>query len=81
MPEGHLNIFSNRTMNNYLQKVGFNKIAVTNQGDKLMDILKNKKILSPGESKPRNIFKRGVFMIVRSINHFISSGMRIYAVK
>jgi 2-polyprenyl-3-methyl-5-hydroxy-6-metoxy-1,4-benzoquinol methylase len=81
MPEGHLNIFSNTTMCKYLEKVGFTKISVTNQGDKLMDILRNKNILAPGQAKPRNIFKRGVFIIVRGINHFISSGMRIYAVK
>lgn len=81
MPEGHLNIFSNRTMRNYLQKVGFKKINVTNQGDKLMDILRNKNIITSGEAKPRNIFKRTVFITIRSINHFISSGMRIYGVK
>jgi 2-polyprenyl-3-methyl-5-hydroxy-6-metoxy-1,4-benzoquinol methylase len=81
MPEGHLNIFSNRTMHNYLTKVGFRRISVTNQGDKLMDMLRNYKILTPPDPKPRNIFKRAVFIIVRSINHFISSGMRIYAVK
>jgi len=81
MPEGHLNIFSNRTMTNYLQKVGFRKINVTNQGDKLMDMLRQKKIITPGKAKPRNIFRLSVFIIVRSINHFISSGMRIYAVK
>ncbi|MEI8133734.1 MAG: class I SAM-dependent methyltransferase [bacterium] len=81
MPEGHLNVFSNKTMTNYLNKVGFRSVSVTNQGDKLMDMLKNWKILTPGQAKPRNIFKRFVFMIVRSVNHFISSGMRIYAVK
>lgn len=81
MPEGHLNIFSNRTMRKYLANVGFTKINVTNQGDKLMDMLKNKEIITPGEASPRNILKRTVFIIVRSINHFISSGMRIYAVK
>jgi hypothetical protein len=81
MPEGHLNIFSNRSMHNYLQKVGFSKINVTNQGDKLMDVLKNRGIIIPNEAKPRNIFRRMVFITIRSINHFISSGMRIYAVK
>ncbi|MDP4219327.1 MAG: class I SAM-dependent methyltransferase [Bacteroidota bacterium] len=81
MPEGHLNIFSNSTMRKYLQKVGFRKVDVTNQGDKLMDMLKDWKILTPNVSKPRNIFKRSVFIMMRSINHFISSGMRIYAVK
>jgi 2-polyprenyl-3-methyl-5-hydroxy-6-metoxy-1,4-benzoquinol methylase len=81
MPEGHLNIFSNHTMTNYLRRVGFRKVNVTNQGDKLMEILRNWNILAPNEAKPRNIFKRSVFIIVRSINHFISSGMRIYAVK
>ena len=81
MPEGHLNIFSNRTMRNYLQKVGFKKIDVTNQGDKLMEMLRRKNIITSGEAKPRNIFKRLVFLSVRSVNHFISSGMRIYAVK
>jgi len=81
MPEGHLNIFSNRTMCNYLQKVGFRKIDVTNQGDKLMEMLRSKNIITSGEAKPRNIFKRLVFLSVRGVNHFISSGMRIYAVK
>ncbi len=81
MPEGHLNIFSNRTMRNYLAKVGFNKISVTNQGDKLMEMLRTKNIITSGEAKPRNIFKRLVFLSVRGVNHFISSGMRIYAVK
>ena len=81
MPEGHLNIFSNRTMRNYLKKVGFRKIDVTNQGDLLMEMLKKQKILAPGEAKPRNIFKRSVFIVVRGINHYISSGMRVYAVK
>jgi 2-polyprenyl-3-methyl-5-hydroxy-6-metoxy-1,4-benzoquinol methylase len=81
MPEGHLNIFSNRTMTNYLQKVGFRQVNVTNQGDMLMEMLRSKKILAPGLAKPRNIFKRSVFTFMRSINHFISSGMRIYAVK
>ncbi len=81
MPEGHLNIFSNRTMRNYLAKVGFTKVNVTNQGDKLMDILKNKEVITSGEASPRNIFKRLVFLSVRGVNHFISSGMRIYAVK
>jgi len=81
MPEGHLNIFSNKTMRNYLNKVGFRKVNVTNQGDKLMEMLRQRNILVPGQAKPRNIFKFAVFKGVRSINHFISSGMRIYAVK
>ena len=81
MPEGHLNIFSNRTMRNYLRKVGFSRITVTNQGDKLMEMLKGKNIITSGQAKPRNILKRTVFILIRSINHFISSGMRIYAVK
>ncbi|MEP7233900.1 MAG: class I SAM-dependent methyltransferase [Ignavibacteriota bacterium] len=81
MPEGHLNIFSNRTMRNYLAKAGYHGINVTNQGDKLMEVLRSKNIITTGDAKPRNIFKRAVFIIVRSINHFISSGMRIYAIK
>jgi len=81
MPEGHLNIFSNSTMSNYLRKVGFRKMSITNQGDKLMEMLRGWNILTPKEAKPRNIFKRMVFITIRSINHFISSGMRIYAVK
>jgi 2-polyprenyl-3-methyl-5-hydroxy-6-metoxy-1,4-benzoquinol methylase len=81
MPEGHLTIFSNRTMRSYLQKVGFAGVKVTNQGDKLMEVLRSKNMISSGETSPRNIFKKLVFWSVRGINHFISSGMRIYAVK
>ncbi len=81
MPEGHLNIFSNKTMTEYLNKVGFKYVNVTNQGDKLMDMLRTNGFITPGSAKPGNPLKRLVFGVVRGINHFISSGMRIYAVK
>lgn len=81
MPEGHLYYFSNRTMGKYLKKAGFRKIRVTNQGDKLMEMLLKWGILEPGEAAPRNVLNRLVFSLVRDINHYISSGMRVYAVK
>ncbi|MBS1902655.1 MAG: methyltransferase domain-containing protein [Bacteroidetes bacterium] len=81
MPEGHLTVFSNKTMTAYLKKVGFASVNVTNQGDKLMEMLRSNGIIGPGSAKPRNPFKRVIFGLVRGVNHFISSGMRIYAVK
>ena len=81
MPEGHLYYFSNRTMGKYLRKAGFRKVRVTNQGDLLMEFLRKHGILTPGEAVPRNLIKRLVFLKVRAINHFISSGMRVYGVK
>lgn len=81
MPEGHLYYFSNRTMGKYLKKAGFRKIDVTNQGDMLMQKLQDMGMMSQGEAQPSNILKRLVFLGVRGVNHFISSGMRIYAVK
>ncbi len=81
MPEGHLNIFSNKTMTEYLRKVGFTDINVTNQGDKLMEMLRDKGIISPESPTPTKPIERALFSGVRLVNHFISSGMRIYAVK
>ncbi len=81
MPEGHLYYFSNRTMTKYLRKAGFRAVNVTNQGDLLMEKLRQWHILEPNHPQPRNILKRLVFWKVRAINHFISSGMRVYAVK
>jgi len=81
MPEGHLYIFSNRTMTNYLNQIGFSKVIVTNQGDLLMDKLLKNNIIETDKFKPSNILKRSVFTSVRAVNHFISSGMRIYAIK
>ncbi len=81
MPEGHLYYFSNRTMTKYLKKVGFGKVNVTNQGDMLMEMLRKNGMLEAGLYKPRNVFKRLVFNIVRTVNHYISSGMRVYAIK
>ena len=81
MPEGHLYYFSNRTMTKYLETVGFQTVRVTNQGDLLMEMLRKNRILEAGEPTPRNILKRMVFQVVRDVNHFISSGMRIYAIK
>jgi hypothetical protein len=54
---------------------------VTNQGDLLMEMLRKKGILEAGSYKPRNVFKRSVFNLVRTVNHYISSGMRVYAIK
>ena len=81
MPEGHLYYFSNRTMKKYLKKAGFRRVHVTNQGDLLMEFLRKYGILRAGEAVPRNILRRLVFWIVRAANHFVSSGMRVYAVK
>lgn len=81
MPEGHIYVFSNKTMTNYLREIGFSKIMVTNQGDLLMNILLTKKFIETDKFKPSNIFKKSVYNTVRMVNHFISSGMRIYAVK
>ncbi len=81
MPEGHLYYFSNRTMTHYLNKVGFEEVRVTNQGDLVMEKLRKAGILQLGEAIPRNILKRAVFHVVRALNHFISSGMRVYASK
>jgi 2-polyprenyl-3-methyl-5-hydroxy-6-metoxy-1,4-benzoquinol methylase len=81
MPEGHLYIFSNKTMKKYLKKVGFRKIKVTNQGDLLMNFLLKYGIIETDRFKPRNPLKRLIFILVRFVNHFISSGLRIYAVK
>ncbi len=81
MPEGHLYYFSNRTMVKYLRKVGFRTVRVTNQGDLVMEMLRKNGMLEKGASEPRNVFKRLVFHSMRSVNHFISSGMRVYAIK
>lgn len=81
MPEGHLTIFSHATMKNFLTKVGFRKILITNQGDLLMNFLLKYSIIEPKNFKPKNPFKKIAFELVRAVNHFISSGMRIYAIK
>ena len=81
MPKGHIYIFSNKTMKNYLKEIGFSKIMVTNQGDLLMNMLLTKNFIEVDKFKPTNILKRSAFEAVRAVNHFISSGMRIYAVK
>ncbi len=81
MPEGHLYYFANKTMTKYLQQAGFSGVTVTNQGDMLMDKLRNAGVLAPGVAIPSNPIRKLAFSLVRGINHFISSGMRIYAVK
>ncbi len=81
MPEGHLFVFSNKTMDNYLNKVGFRNVRVTNQGDLVMDLLLKWNILEPDKFKPDAAIKRILFEGIRGINHFISSGLRVYAVK
>ncbi len=81
MPKGHIFIFSPKTIYNFLKEAGFSKIIVTNQGDLLMNFLLKFNIIEPDKYKPKNPFRRIIFEIVRFINHFISSGMRIYAIK
>lgn len=81
MPEGHLQVFSNQTIKNFLIDSGFSKIYVTRQGDLLMNFLLKHGIIEPERFKPKNLFKRIVFELVRFVNHFISSGMRVYAIK
>ncbi len=81
MPEGHIYLFSNKTMKNYLRDTGFSKIHITNQGDLLMNFLLRNGIIEVNRFKPKNVIRRILFESVRGINHFISSGMRIYAVK
>jgi len=81
MPEGHIYVFSNKTMTKYLKQIGFSKVMVTNQGDLLMNMLLQKHIIETDKFKPSNILKKSIFASVRAVNHFISSGMRIYAIK
>lgn len=81
MPTGHLYVFSRKTMRNYLSKTGFDKIKVTNQGDLLHDFMLKKNILDVKSFYPESILKRIPFVLIRTVNHFISSGMRIYAFK
>lgn len=81
MPEGHLQVFSNQTIKNFLIDSGFSKVYVTRQGDLLMNFLLKYGIIEPERFKPKNLFKRIVFELVRFVNHFISSGMRVYAIK
>lgn len=81
MPTGHLQIFSNKTIKKYLEEIGFRKIYVTRQGDLLMNFLLRNGIIETDKFKPKNILRRIIFTLVRFINHFISSGMRIYAIK
>jgi 2-polyprenyl-3-methyl-5-hydroxy-6-metoxy-1,4-benzoquinol methylase len=81
MPEGHLYYFSNRTMRRYLRAAGFSSVHVTNQGDMLMEKLRSWNILERGNVAPRSVLKKMIFHVVRTMNHFISSGMRIYAIK
>jgi 2-polyprenyl-3-methyl-5-hydroxy-6-metoxy-1,4-benzoquinol methylase len=81
MPEGHLFIFSNKTIGNYLSKAGFKKISVTNQGDLVMNMLLKWNILETDKFKPSNGIKKLLFDSIRGVNHFISSGLRVYAFK
>lgn len=81
MPEGHIHIFSNRTLTNYLHYAGFKDVKVTNQGDLLLNFLLRNKIIEPERFEPNNYLKKIIFKTVRFINRFISSGIRAYAVK
>jgi 2-polyprenyl-3-methyl-5-hydroxy-6-metoxy-1,4-benzoquinol methylase len=81
MPEGHLTIFSNQTLKMFLVKTGFKQVLVTNQGDLMMNLLFKLGILETDKFKPVNIAKRILFELVRGLNHYISSGLRAYAIK
>jgi hypothetical protein len=81
MPTGHLQVFSNKTMRNYLSKTGYSKINVTNQGDLLHDFMLDNGILDVNKSVPSGLAKKLFFHSIRFVNRFISSGMRIYAIK
>lgn len=81
MPKGHIYIFNPKTIKNYLKEVGFSKVIVTNQGDLLMNFLLKINVIDTQRFVTKNIIKKIVFYLVRFINHFISSGMRIYAIK
>ncbi len=81
MPQGHLSIFSNKTIKNFLIKAGYNCVEVTNQGDLLMNFLFQKKIIDGNSFVPKNYLKKLIFYSTRGINYFISSGLRVYAKK
>jgi len=78
---GHLYYFEPKTLQNFLKKVGFRKIKITNQGDLLMNFLLRLGIIEPDKFAPKNLFKLVIFYLVRFVNHFISSGIRCYAIK
>ncbi|GAB4142405.1 MAG: class I SAM-dependent methyltransferase [Ignavibacteriales bacterium] len=81
MPTGHLQVFSHQSIKNILIQTGFRKVIVTRQGDLLMNFLLRNKILDTSNYKPNNFLKRVLFELIRFINQFISSGMRVYAIK
>lgn len=81
MPKGHIYYFNPQKIKKYLLEAGFKKVMVTNQGDLLMNFLLKNSIIEPDKFIPAKFMKKIIFYIVRFINHFISSGMRIYAVK
>ena len=81
MPQGHLQVFSHKTIRRFLVKAGFRKIIVTRQGDLLMNFLLKTGVIDINYYKPKSFLKRILFECVRFVNHFISSGMRIYAIK
>jgi 2-polyprenyl-3-methyl-5-hydroxy-6-metoxy-1,4-benzoquinol methylase len=81
MPKGHIYIFDPKTIKKYLIDAGFSKVVVTNQGDLLMNFLLKIGVIDTQRFIPKGIIKRSIFYLTRFINHFISSGMRIYAIK
>lgn len=81
MPAGHLQVFSDKTIKKFLLQAGFRKVVVTRQGDLLMNFLLQKGIIDTNNYKPKKIFQRIIFETVRFVNQFISSGMRVYAIK
>jgi 2-polyprenyl-3-methyl-5-hydroxy-6-metoxy-1,4-benzoquinol methylase len=81
MPMGHIYIFEPITIKNFLKQAGFSKIIITNQGDLLMNFLLKIGVIDTDRFIPQGIIKKSIFYFVRFINHFISSGMRIYAFK
>lgn len=81
MPAGHIYIFSNRTIKQYLKKTGFTKIIATNQGDLLMNFALRNNLIETDRFMPKHQIKNILLKTIRGVNHFISSGMRVYAVK
>ncbi len=81
MPKGHIYVFEPSTIKKYLKEAGFSKIIITNQGDLLMNFLLKIGVIETERFIPSGIVKKTIFYLTRFINHFISSGMRIYAIK
>lgn len=81
MPEGHLYVFSHSTIKKMLIEAGFSDVRVTRQGDMLMNLALRLNFMDPKKYMPSGMFRRFSFMLLRGVNHFISSGLRVYALK